>query len=416
MVGNSFPCTIQSVTKGPKHHYFGYYNVTPWDSTGRYMLALEADFCERPHDRDDVGRIGLIDTEEGNSWRHLAETRAWNWQQGCMLQWLPSQADRCIVYNDLVNDQPVSRVLDVFTGETRCLPRPIFCLSHNGKEALSLNFARLHRTRPGYGYVGAADLTVGESRPRNDGIYRMDMESGESSLIVSIRQLAEIHPVWSMRRSVHWATAMEFNPDDTRFVFYHRWKIPRGVLGQAWERVYRKFLRVMQLQRLIKPTRFTRMLTACPDGSDIRILADDGMTSHYYWKNPEELFAWACVRGQGNHYYVFNDRTRQAELFAGDVLTRDGHPSYSPDRKWILTDTYPSLETHNRTLILYRLADGKKIDLGEFFSPPGYLKEIRCDLHPRWNRDGTKVCFDSWHEGSRQLYVADVSRLVGLAE
>jgi hypothetical protein len=32
----------------------------------------------------------------------------------------------------------------------------------------------------------------------------------------------------------------------------------------------------------------------------------------------------------------------------------------------------------------------------------------RCDLHPRWNRDGTQVCFDSAHEGERQVYAIDV--------
>lgn len=31
---------------------------------------------------------------------------------------------------------------------------------------------------------------------------------------------------------------------------------------------------------------------------------------------------------------------------------------------------------------------------------------LHCDLHPRWNFDGTKVAFDSIHEGTRQIYIA----------
>jgi len=38
--------------------------------------------------------------------------------------------------------------------------------------------------------------------------------------------------------------------------------------------------------------------------------------------------------------------------------------------------------------------------------------EMRCDLHPRWSRQGTQVCFDSVHEGPRQMYVCDVSAVV----
>ena len=30
---------------------------------------------------------------------------------------------------------------------------------------------------------------------------------------------------------------------------------------------------------------------------------------------------------------------------------------------------------------------------------------LHCDLHPRWNHWGTKVAFDSIHEGTRQLYI-----------
>lgn len=36
--------------------------------------------------------------------------------------------------------------------------------------------------------------------------------------------------------------------------------------------------------------------------------------------------------------------------------------------------------------------------------------EIRCDLHPRWNREGTQVCMDSVHNGERQMYFVDVGR------
>ena len=40
------------------------------------------------------------------------------------------------------------------------------------------------------------------------------------------------------------------------------------------------------------------------------------------------------------------------------------------------------------------------------------LSVMRSDLHPRWNRDGTQICFDSVHEGTRQVYVLNVKEIV----
>jgi hypothetical protein len=51
----------------------------------------------------------------------------------------------------------------------------------------------------------------------------------------------------------------------------------------------------------------------------------------------------------------------------------------------------------------------RRIDLGQFLSPPGYTGEWRCDLHPRFSPDGKKVVIDSTHEGNgRQMYLIDI--------
>ena len=35
---------VRAVTRGPRHHFFGYYDKCPWDASGRYMLAVETTF------------------------------------------------------------------------------------------------------------------------------------------------------------------------------------------------------------------------------------------------------------------------------------------------------------------------------------------------------------------------------------
>ena len=157
------------------------------------------------------------------------------------------------------------------------------------------------------------------------------------------------------------------------------------------------------------PARHTRLLTANSDGSDMQcIIHSGGVVSHYDWRSPDELLVWAYQKRRGTHYFLCDLRRNTSEIVGGDVLTEDGHCSYSPDGNWILTDTYPD-KANYRTLILYRPADNTYIELGKFFSPPELEEAIRCDLHPRWNRDGTQICIDSAHEGHRQMYVLDVA-------
>ena len=84
------PRPITRSTAGPLHHFFGYYDKTPWDASGRYILALRVPFMDRRPSPQDLAVIGVLDTYKGNRWQPLADTVAWCWQQANMLQWLPA--------------------------------------------------------------------------------------------------------------------------------------------------------------------------------------------------------------------------------------------------------------------------------------------------------------------------------------
>lgn len=59
------------------------------------------------------------------------------------------------------------------------------------KYGLNVNYDRLQRLRPGYGYSCFTDKTVGMSVPENEGIVRYNIETGESKLLVSLKELAD---------------------------------------------------------------------------------------------------------------------------------------------------------------------------------------------------------------------------------
>lgn len=378
----------RAVTRGPKHHFFGYYDKTPWDATGQYLLAMEIAFYDRQPEPGEELTIGMVDLHNDYRYIALGKTRAWCWQQGTMLQWLGSAPGREIIYNTVADGGYAAGILDVHTGEKRVLPVPVYAVSSDGRQAVSLDFDRVDRLRPGYGYGALPERHKDDPAPENAGIYWMNLNEPQSKLVISLAWAAGNRPDERFEQAEHWFNHLQFNPSGTRFIFLHRWRNPQR---KSW---------------------WTRLYTANPDGSEIRLLSDVGMVSHFDWRDDRTILAWTKTEQEGMHFYLIDDRTGEHTVMGDGVLTVDGHCSWSPDRKWVLNDTYPDRETHLQTLMLYRPEDKRRIDIGEFLLPPKLQRQpYRCDLHPRWNRDGTQVCIDSAHGPTRQVYVIDVGHI-----
>ncbi len=377
---------FRPITKGPKAHWFGYYDKFQFDPSDRFVLGMEVDFESRPPKPEDTIKLGMIDLADSDKWNEIGETTAWCWQQGCMLQWLPG-SDSKIIHNTRMGDKYGSIIKDVKSGQESVIETPVYTVGGDGKTAMSVNFARLGVLRPGYGYEGIPDPYHDKLITDEDGIYRVDLETGKSELVISLAQMLEVEPQESMATALNWFNHLLFNPDGTRFIFLHRW---RPDLNTRWK---------------------TRMLTANPDGSDIHVVADHDMVSHFIWKNPKQILAWAREPDIGDRFFLYTDKSDEKQVIGEEVLKKDGHCTYSPDGEWIATDTYPGKDNLHH-LYLYRPRDGAHFELGRFFQPGEVRgKAHRCDLHPGWSRDGKHLCIDSMMSGKRQMYLVDVSEL-----
>jgi len=376
---------VRVITRGPKHHWFGYYDKLEFDPSGRFVLGMEVEFEHRTPKPDDAVTVGMVDLQDHDRWIALGKSTAWCWQQGCMLQWIPGSKTR-VVWNDRHKGTYVCRVFDVETREMETVPHAIYALSPDGRTAIATDFRRLGDTRPGYGYVGIPDPHAGDPHPAESGITRIDLETGQSERLFSIADVAAFgQPLPSMRGAKHWFNHLLFNPDGTRFVFLHRWEVGRS--------------------------RETRMLTAAPDGSDLRIVDDNGLTSHFIWRDRNHILAYSNQPAHGRRFYLFEDGGGGIEAVGPEAMVQDGHCSYLPGNEWILNDTYPDKDRLQKPY-LYHLKSGRVVPLGYFRSPAEYTGEWRCDTHPRFSPDGRYVVIDSPQDGSgRQLHLIDLSGL-----
>lgn len=374
---------VAAITRPPGHHFFGYYDMRPWDPTGRYHLVLEVGFMDRPPAPDDQAVVGVVDLEDGNRFIALARTRAWNFQQGTMLNWLGG-ADGAVLFNDRREGRFVCVAHEMPSGAQRVLGPAIGALSDDSRWAATLNFSRIAVTRPGYGYEGIDDPRNAENIPADDGLGLLDVASGDHRIVVSFADLAGRQPgQLAYGRTKAWFNHVYFNPSATRLAFLCRWARPGE---SSW---------------------LTQMWTVGLDGADLVRCLDGPLISHFDWKDDDTLLAWAGVAGAEAMYEV--DQAGRAAPVAkfADAIDRDGHISYSPDRRWVACDTYPDAGG-NRELFIAECASGKRASLGSYHSPTPSRHEIRCDLHPSWSDDGRRIAFDGMHEGTRQRYVVEV--------
>ncbi|NHZ86173.1 MAG: hypothetical protein GWP19_09855, partial [Planctomycetia bacterium] len=114
------------------------------------------------------------------------------------------------------------------------------------------------------------------------------------------------------------------------------------------------------------------------------------------------ILAYGYKKSVGDHYYLLEDKTNNFEIIGKDIFTSDGHPQFAPNQEYFITDTYPD-RLRRQYLIRYNIKSKKRDDLVVIKSSFPYTGEVRCDLHPRWDRIGKSVAFDSSHTGKRSL-------------
>ena len=370
---------LSRVTDPPKHHFFGYYEKSPWNGDESLLLTHETSFQDRRPTAADAAGICVID-DQTNECNRVAETYAWDFQQGAMLQWLGPSYDRKFIFNDRGDHGFVARMYDVDTDRIQTVDHPVYAVTSDGRTGFTLDYARLDYTRPGYGYAPVDDRAEPEPHAHDEGVYRVDLNDGSSELLVSLSTLATFDPVHSHRYGMHWVNHIQLSPHDEQVAFIHRSETPDD---RRW---------------------LDRLFVMKPDGSNLQLL-HSGFVSHYDWRTDEELLAWTDHNGTAFYRYHMDG---SVDSMNRGVLPPDGHCSFSPDGEWLLLDSFPD-ERRHRGLFIYQWERAELINLASVYSPPVELSSLRCDLHPRWDRSGKRICFDSTHEGSRQLYVLDLA-------
>jgi hypothetical protein len=371
-----------------QHTFFGYYDLSPFNQNGKRLLAMQLNTSLATPDKNTVMNVGYFDIETNKpGFVVVGQTTTWCWQQGCRLQWYPSASEETIFYNTLSQNQYGAVIQEIKSGKIRhTIQHPIYDLCRNGNWGLSLNFSRLQRLRPGYGYVNLPDQSKTVYCPTNDGVWLIDIQKNKAHLLFSMSQLAKVSPHESMNGAQHYINHLSFNPSGRDFLFFHLW------LDQ-------------------NNRRYSRLFTADVQGNRLTLLNNIGHVSHYTWLTDERLVVTTHVSPKRNLRYVLYHHTDGFEGIIGNQhLTTDGHPNFIRSGYLMITDTYPDEFRDQKLLVFNTEKDSLKV-IERFNMPSEFTGEVRCDLHPRPSQTGNLICVDNVVKGLRVMTVIDISKI-----
>lgn len=405
----------RQITHGPFHHFFGYIGhvrTIPWNASERYLLTLRSRFQDRMPAGDEAADIMLLDTQQDYAEIAVDRTRAWNFQQGTMLYWNPLAAETQFFFND--RDPQTARLFTVLydlslqtaahspSDGANGKPTQTVALGGRkreyrfgdtsiansgvapaGKNFAAINYGRLARLRPVTGYPEAADWTVSQAHPVDDGVFVVDIETGQKDLIVNFRQLGNL--LRPHRPDI----------DEIELFINHTLWSPGG----EWLFFFCRGEFEHKTRRVDVP------FVVRPDGSELTMLPD------HFGGHPEWLDDQRMIGRQGQLQALYNVEQRQ---FTGALGTAEtfvnpgGDVALSLDGRWFVNGYSKS---HRNHFVFYRMSDGLTLPGASVSRAKWHDGPLRIDPAPCWNRSATAILTTAVandEDKTRQLFLIEV--------
>ena len=393
-----FRVEIEQITHGPMTHFFGYIGHVqniPWNQSGRYIVALQTDFHDRMPGPDDPANVVLIDTKNDYRVKVIEQSRGWNPQQGTMFYWNPAKPETQFFFND--RDRKTGKVFCVLYDieqarrirEYRFDDTPIGNggVAQNGGWFLGLNYARMARLRPVTGYKGAWDWTKGIAHPKDDGLFKVDIGSGEKTLLVSFHRIArELEALGlDMKTSHLFINHSLSNREGDRIFFFAR----AGWSGQKGKRINHPFVTDL-------------------DGKSLR------SNSIHIGGHPEWDYGHRMI-GRLKDRQVIYDTDQQlvvGALGSPEIFPDpEGDIALSPNGK-LFVNGHKDRKKKANFYTIYRREDGAYFRTRGFNIGHWQSGDLRQDPSPCWNRTNDQILVPGVSKDgkTRQLFLLKITK------
>lgn len=414
----------------PYSEWFGYYNYDTLTSDHSKLLCnriKEDGVLPRPELKVEVG---YYDVSSGE-WHHVGVSDSWNWQQGCMAQWLN---DEEIIYNSSEGNHHIAIIHNIKTGSNRKINWAIYGITPDGKSSITLDMERAHWCRA-YHYESVVDESKDGKVYDKDGVFEVDLVNNTCRRIIPIQDIIALDYRPYFKKAKHWLEHIMINQEGTKFCILHRFSSVTNVYSYK-TRLIIVDMKSLQMQCVPgwETTQWSHFgwnadafaIYAYP--SKKKICERDFAIGEKVESTPPQLkqnqpFSFlSCVKlmirtilprrifqklkgGVTSYEYYQRDNGiyHICDKFDVTPFLMDGHPSFTPNGRYMLTDTYPD-SSHYQKLYVFDIITKKYLLLGTFYA--NYDKTpSSCDLHPKLSRDGQYLVVDSAHDERHHMII-----------
>lgn len=419
------------ITSGSDSEWFGYYNYDTLNYNRKRLLCNRSKFEGVAPEAGMTIEIGYYDLES-STYCHIGDSDSWNWQQGAMAQWIPGEGNESkVIFNCSLNNHIVSKIVDLDTKEERIINWGIYGLLPSGDKSITIDFERAYWCRT-YHYQSVKNNLLDVPVLESDGLFEVDLLKNERKRILSIKDIIESDYDNSFADKKHWIEHVMVSPGGKRVCFLHRFSPTDDTYH------YR-----------------TRLCICNIDGSNLQVIPgwkEYGL-SHFAW-NGDDSFCiysvkispiqqsmlgntssstvgksvftklkryiyvhvkdmipkkWRRAMKGGDaaysyRYFVYEDgQFTHKDDFRDYLLRIDGHPSFTSDGLYMLTDTYAD-ENGYRHLTAFNIITHKSLHLLSLYEPL-VGNPARCDLHPKLCKDNNIIAVDTTYQGKHNMIV-----------
>jgi len=387
--------TIKKITPQNGAYIHTFFDICPFSPSQRYLAVTRLPFEDRIPVPGDLADVCVIDLNN-QTIKKVYATRAWGMQLGANLQW--GKTDRFLYTNDMVNEEAVCIRIDLKEKKTKTFTGPMYHLAPDNSCVISFPLDLMNATQIGYGVPDnpISPRRLPQGAAKNEGLWKTDLKNNKKTLLVSL---------------------FDFYKKTPNKKFFNQ-----GTFYLGPSKFNKKGNRIMQVVRCLIPDKKTanrvnpQLFTFNENGKNIKLAIPNkkwGKGHHPNWCPSGEYLLMNIDVNNKMRFCQFKYDGSNFKVLSKKIIG-SGHPSLEKNGRYIITDSYPHESQARGSWVPIRLIDLKKDQERDivYINVGKTRGEIRVDPHPAWSRDYKKICFNGVYRGKRQVFIADLTKMI----